>query len=368
MHDQPRFGSCDEPLAARYDVALLDLDGVVYVGPAAVPFAAEAIEAAMDRHGMRSAFVTNNANRPPQAVAEHLVELGIPAVAADVVTSAQAGARMLADRLPPGARVLGIGGPGVAEALGERGLVPVESADDDPVAVMQGFGPNVGWAQLAEGTLALGRGALWVATNLDSTIPSPRGRVLGNGSMVAALRHASGVVPLVAGKPEPPLMQESVERTSAVRPLVVGDRLDTDIEGANRVGIHSLLVLTGVCDWQDLLGAEPVLRPTYLDHDLRGLLVPQPQVEISREGGTLRSRCGSVEVSVPVADSVGPGHTALSHRTTPTRDLMWWLPDRARTMGGASPDLDLARAVVALAWEAVDAGTPIAGEATISAR
>lgn len=368
MHDQPGFGSCAEPLAAAYDVALLDLDGVVYVGPSAVPFAAEAIDAALSQHGMRSAFVTNNANRPPGAVAEHLVELGIRAVPEDVVTSAQAGARMLADRLPAGAKVLGIGGPGVAEALRERGLVPVESADDDPVAVMQGFGPGVGWAQLAEGTLALGRGALFVATNLDSTIPSPRGRVLGNGSMVAALRHATGVVPLVAGKPEPPLMQESVERSRAQVPLVVGDRLDTDIEGANRVAIHSLLVLTGVCDWQDLLGAEPVLRPTYLDHDLRGLLRPQPEVRLSRKGGgLLNAACGGVEVSVPVADSEGPGHTALTHRSTVTRDLMWWLPDRARAMG-SEPDLDLARAVVALAWEAVDAGTPIAGEATITAR
>ena len=139
--------------------------------------------------------------------------------------------------------------------------MPVESVDDGAVALMQGYGPDVGWRQLAEGSLAIGRGLLWVATNLDRTIPSPRGRVLGNGSMVAALRHATGAEPLVAGKPEPPLMLESVERSAAVRPLVVGDRLDTDIEGANRSGIPSLLVLTGVTDWQDLLDAAPRLAP-----------------------------------------------------------------------------------------------------------
>ena len=207
------FGSCLQPLAAVHDVALLDLDGVVYIGKGAVPHAAAALDSASAVHGMRSVFVTNNAARPPEVVAAHLVELGVRAAPGDVVTSAQAGARMLAERLPAGSRVLGIGGPGVPAALRERGLVPVESVDDEPVAVMQGFGPKVGWKQLAEGSLAIERGLVWVATNVDATIPSPRGRVLGNGSLVAALRHATGAEPLVAGKPLPPLMEESVERS-----------------------------------------------------------------------------------------------------------------------------------------------------------
>ena len=139
--------------------------------------------------------------------------LGVRAEPSDVVTSAQAGARMLAERLPVGSHVLVIGGPGVGDALRERGLEPVESVDDGAVALMQGYGPDVGWRQLAEGSLAIGRGLLWVATNLDRTIPTPRGRVLGNGSMVEALRHATGAEPLVAGKPEPPLMIESVQRS-----------------------------------------------------------------------------------------------------------------------------------------------------------
>ena len=234
-------------------------------------------------------------------MAAHLVALGVRAEPSDVVTSAQAGARMLAERLPLGSHVLVIGGPGVGAALRERGLVPVESVDDAAVALMQGYGPDVGWRQLAEGSLAIGHGLLWVATNLDRTIPSPRGRVLGNGSMVAALRHATGAEPLVAGKPEPPLMLESVQRSGALRPIVVGDRLDTDIEGANRSGIPSLLVLTGVTDWQDLIDAPPQYRPTYLGRDLRALLAPAPPVEVqwSASAGAVEGRCGRAAVRIP---------------------------------------------------------------------
>lgn len=363
------FGSCPHPLAAVHDVALLDLDGVVYIGKGAVPHAAAALDSAAALHGMRSVFVTNNAARPPEVVAAHLVELGIRAEPGDVVTSAQAGARMLADRLPAGSRVLGIGGPGVPAALRERGLLPVESVDDDPVALMQGFGPKVGWKQLAEGTLAIERGLVWVATNIDATIPSPRGRVLGNGSLVAALRHATGAEPLVAGKPLPPLMAESVERSRARRPIVVGDRLDTDIEGANATGIPSLLVLTGVTDWQDLIGVELRFRPTYLDLDLRALLGPQPAVTVERDADSLVGRSGAraVRVQVGAEPSSGPGVPGRS--PADPRDATWWLPDEARTpvVGGPWEDanLDLARALVAVSWAAIDTGLVVVGEAGI---
>ncbi len=365
------FGGCPQPLAAVHDVALLDLDGVVYVGPGAVPHAAQALDSASSVHGMRSVFVTNNAARPPEAVAAHLVELGVRAEPRDVVTSAQAGARMLAERLPAGSRVLCIGGAGVPAALRERGLMPVESADDDPVAVMQGFGPKVGWEQLAEGTLAIERGALWVATNVDATIPSPRGRVLGNGSLVAALRHATGAEPLVAGKPLPPLMLESVERAGASNPIVVGDRLDTDIEGANATGIPSLLVLTGVTDWPDLLGVDPRFRPTYLDVDLRGLLRSQPAVTVERVDDTLVGQCGEAVVRVPVGPAPTPGSSPPDQSVVRPEDPGWWLPDRARTPvvddSGAEATLKLARALIAVSWAAADAGQAIVGAAEIIA-
>lgn len=271
------------PLTDGYDVAMLDLDGVVYVGADAVPGVPEALAEAR-RRGMRLTFVTNNAARTTEAVAHHLTELGIAADADEVVNSAQVAAHYLADRLPAGSPVLVIGGEGLQVALRERGLTPVASADDAPVAVVQGYSPAVGWAMLAEGAVAIRSGALWVATNLDSTVPSPRGPLPGNGSMVAALRHATGVVPISTGKPDPTMHRETVERSGAQAPLVVGDRLDTDIEGASAVGCDSILVLSGVTEPRDLLGAPPQHRATYLGRDLSAILDPHPRLTAVDDG------------------------------------------------------------------------------------
>jgi HAD superfamily hydrolase (TIGR01450 family) len=275
-------------LAKAFDVALLDLDGVVYVGSQAVPAAPSALAAAREA-GMRLAFVTNNAARPPAAVAAHLTSLGIPADAAEVVTSSQAAAHYLAERLPEGARVLVVGTDGLTEALAERGLTPVHSADDEPEAVVQGYSPSMDWRQLAEGAVAIRRGVLWVATNLDPTVPSQRGPLPGNGSLVAALRHATGVEPVATGKPDPTMHRESVQRSRAERPLVVGDRLDTDIEGAAAVGCPSLLVLTGVTTPRDLLDAPPAHRPDFLAHDVSGLLTAHPGSVTDEDGAV---HCG----------------------------------------------------------------------------
>ncbi|WP_306193000.1 HAD hydrolase-like protein [Streptomyces sp. MK5] len=277
-----------QALSEAYDTALLDLDGVVYAGGRAIVHAVDSLAAAR-AGGMHLAYVTNNALRPPDAVAAHLTELGIPAQASDVVTSAQAVARLIADQVPQGARVLVIGGEGLRVALRERGLEPVESADDDPVAVVQGFGgPELRWGRFAEACYAIARGVPWFASNTDLTIPSARGIAPGNGAAVEVVRIATGAEPQVAGKPLPPMHRETILRTGARRPLVVGDRLDTDIEGAFNGGVDSLLVLTGVTDGARLLAAPPQHRPTYVDADLRGLLTGQP--EITREGDGFR--CG----------------------------------------------------------------------------
>ena len=257
-----------EPLDTAYDVALLDLDGTVYLGGAAIPGAAEALRKA-DAAGLRLAYVTNNAFRTPAAIAELLTSFGVPAIPQDVVTSAQAAARMLAERLPAGAPVLVIGG---------SGLRPVDGGADRAEAVVEGYSPDVSYSILAEGGLAVAAGALFVASNGDLTLPSRRGRQPGNGSLTQVIATATGVRPLVAGKPEPPLHHESVLRTGAERPLVVGDRLDTDIEGARQVSADSLLVLTGVTRPAEAILAPPAQRPTYLAEDLAGLLEPHPGV------------------------------------------------------------------------------------------
>jgi HAD superfamily hydrolase (TIGR01450 family) len=291
----PLTAGSAKPLTEVYDAALLDLDGVIYVGPHAVPHAADVLRTAR-AGGMRLAFVTNNAARTPDMVAEHLTRLGIPAEPSEVATSAQAAARLVAEIVPPGSAVLVVGGEGLEVALVERGLRPVFSADDDPKAVVQGYHPTVGWPLLAEGCYAVRRGLPWIASNTDLTIPTPRGIAPGNGTLVAVIRLATGRVPVVAGKPELPLHRESTERVDASRPLVVGDRLDTDIEGAVRAGTPSLLLLSGVTGPAELLAAPPERRPTYLAADLRGLLdtypalAPEPDGRWTHAGWT--ARCG----------------------------------------------------------------------------
>ncbi|CAL9574154.1 HAD hydrolase-like protein [Streptomyces werraensis] len=277
-----------QALNEAYDTALLDLDGVVYAGGEAIEHAVPSLAVARDG-GMRLAYVTNNALRTPDAVAAHLTELGIPAEAGDVITSAQAVARLIADQVPQGSRVLVVGGEGLRVALRERGLVPVESADDDPAAVVQGYGgPELAWGRFAEACYAVARGVPWFASNTDLTIPSGRGIAPGNGAAVEVVRIATGAEPQVAGKPLPPMHRETILRTGAERPLVVGDRLDTDIEGAFNGGVDSLLVLTGVTDGAQVIAAPPQHRPTYVDADLRGLLTGQP--EVVEDGGAFR--CG----------------------------------------------------------------------------
>ncbi|KUH36296.1 MULTISPECIES: HAD-IIA family hydrolase [Streptomyces] len=298
-------GGSDTALNAAYDTALLDLDGVVYAGGEAIPYAVEALGAARDA-GMRLAYVTNNALRTPDAVAAHLTELGVPAEPGDVVTSAQAVARLMAGQLSRGARVLVVGGEGLRVALRERGLEPVESADDDPVAVVQGYGgPDLPWGRFAEASYAIARGVPWFASNTDLTIPGARGIAPGNGAAVEVVRIATGAEPQVAGKPLPPMHRETILRTGARRPLVVGDRLDTDIEGASNGGVDSLLVLTGVTDPARLLAAVPEHRPTYVDADLRGLLTGQPEVSAAGGGFCCGGWTASVDGGALVLDGTG---------------------------------------------------------------
>jgi len=282
------------PLAEQHDLVMLDLDGVVYRGQDPVPHAVDALDDAR-KAGAHLAYVTNNASRTAEAVASHLAELGVPAVeTADVVTAAQAVVELMAADLPVGARVLVVGGEGLLVPLREAGLEPVRSAEDAPVAVVQGFHPDVAWRDLAEATYAVAGGARFYASNLDLTVPTARGVAPGNGSLVGLVRTVTGVDPTVAGKPEPPLLRSTIARCGGATPLMVGDRLDTDIRGAANVGVPSLAVLTGLSDAQTLADAEADLRPSYVAPDLRGLLVAHPEVELVPDG----ARCGAAVARV----------------------------------------------------------------------
>lgn len=317
----------DVPLQTRYDLALVDLDGVAYRGHEPVEHAAVSLGAAKAA-GMDVVYVTNNASREPGEVATQLTGLGMPTEPDDVLTAAQAAGALLAERLPVGSKVLVVGGAGLLTAVRAAGMVVVGSAEDGPVAVVQGFSPDVGWRQLAEASYAIAAGAWFLASNLDLTLPNERGFAPGNGSLVAAVRTATGVEPVSAGKPEPTLFQLAVQRRHARHPLVVGDRLDTDLAGARAAGYPGLHVLTGVSGPRDLVLAVPHERPSYLGVDLRALGRPHP---------------------------------------APVRSDAWWVcgSHAARVVQGrlevtGDPrSIDALRASCQAAWAAADCGEPV---------
>ncbi|MFC9768061.1 HAD-IIA family hydrolase [Rhodococcus jostii] len=307
-----------------YDALLLDLDGTLYQGPQEIPGAREALAA-----GEQSCYyVTNNASRSPGEVAEHLTELGFDADESTVVTSSQSAARLLAENVAPDSPVLIVGTEALADEVRNVGLRPVRSFEDAPAAVVQGHSPTTDWAILAEATLAIRAGAVWVAANLDSTLPTERGLVLGNGSMVAALRTATSREPLVAGKPAAPLMEDAMRRCGCARPLVVGDRLDTDIEGANNVGLDSLLVLTGVSTAVDVLRAAPEQRPTYLASELDALNRPAENSLIGEDSRWSVEFDGTDLVIEPTIDSAAQVDSAALLRAVAV--AAWKFPDFSR--------------------------------------
>lgn len=278
------------------DLLLADLDGVVYKGALAIPYAVDSINTAAGR--MRVGYITNNAARTPDSVAEHLSSLGLTVRPDDVVTSPQAAVRLLLDTAPAGSTVLVVGGEGLISEVVRAGFVPTTSAEDSPSAVIQGFHPSVGWTQLAEAAFALHTGIPWIATNTDWTIPVARGIAPGNGTLVSAVHTAVGRLPVVAGKPEVPIFAEAMNRFGGTSALFLGDRLDTDILGANRAGIPSALVLTGIDGAKQVLAADPKSRPTFLLDDLRQLHEPYPPILDERDSAGRTVSVGEAVVRV----------------------------------------------------------------------
>jgi glycerol 3-phosphatase-2 len=251
-----------------YDTVLFDLDGVLYRGPEPVPGARETV-AALRALGTRVGFITNNSSRTPEAIAEHLVALGIDARPEEVETSALATAALLRSRSV--ASAFAIGGEGLRIALRAAGVTPVERGGDRADAVVVGIDPSFTYADLATGSWLVREGAPLIASNADATYPAADGMLLpGAGAIVAALETASGVTAEVVGKPNEPIFREALRRAGGERPLVVGDRLDSDIEGARRLGWDSALVLTGVSSEEDV--RRTGIEPTYVVERLDGLI------------------------------------------------------------------------------------------------
>ncbi len=264
------------------DCLYVDLDGVVYRGADPIPHAVESIRGS----GLPTAYLTNNASRTEAEVAEHLSSFGLEVRAEQVVTSPQAAMRLLAPHLEPGDPVLVVGGAGIVVEIEARGWRVVRTAAEQPKAVVQGFHPSVGWKDLAEASFALHTGIPWIATNGDWTIPVAGGIAPGNGTLVSAVHTAVGRLAEFAGKPETPMFELATDRFNAKAPAMIGDRLDTDILGACRTGIRSILVLTGIDRGASLLAADASMRPDHVIQDLRGLTEPIVPVRETLETST----------------------------------------------------------------------------------
>ena len=347
-------------LIEGFDGIVCDLDGVIYRGHEAVPHAVESLLSALST-GVHVVYATNNASRAPAEVAAHLDALGLPGPGSRVVTSAQAGASHVAQHCPLGSRVLAVGGQGVFLAIQEAGLLPVSArataeqattSGGPLVAVLQGFGADVAWNDLAEAAYAVQAGALWVATNTDSTLPTDRGIAPGNGALVGAVRQAVSVDPVVVGKPHTPLYELSVSvlGTSLVRTLAIGDRLDTDIVGATAVGMESLFVFGGVHGWVDVVGAGQAARPRYVATDLRSLHSPyaEPVQDIKDSS---RWVCGEARAWVSASgDLVVSATGTLDERLRAALTALWQAGDargcpmdaRSGDAAALSDELDIA--------------------------
>jgi HAD superfamily hydrolase (TIGR01450 family) len=293
LNDLTTRGEARGVLASKYDSLLLDLDGVVYQGAQAVVNAVESINRATDS-GIQVGYLTNNSSRRPETIAEQLVGFGINAKHDQIVSSASAGVMLLATKITAGSKVLVVGGDGLRHAVTEQGFEVVDHASHSPAAVIQGFSPDVSWKELAQASFAIQGGAIWIATNQDWTVPVEQGIAPGNGTLVGAVHTAVGILPEIAGKPFRPIFDQALKQLGIKNPLMVGDRLDTDIRGANTAGIDSAAVMTGIVTRKELLAANPEDRPKFVLQDLTGLFKRYQSPKSTKRG----AKCGDAIVEL----------------------------------------------------------------------
>ena len=292
-----------ESLLTTYDSLLFDLDGTVWEGGSLLPHAQRYLTTV----SVPVMYITNNASRGPEVVAEMLTKLGVPTDERHVVTSAQAAVEFAQQRLQPGDPVYVLGSESFKNLARHGGFRVVDSADDNPKAVFHGHNPETGWAELSEAALSIRNGAYYFASNLDTTLPMERGLMVGNGSMVAAVTTATGVTPLSAGKPEPAMFHSAAAKVQSTRPLAVGDRLNTDIAGGVAANMDTFHVLTGVSRHWALVHAEPAERPTYIAEDLRGLDLPAAELAPHAQAGFAARRADNNTIVLTSGDTFGGG-------------------------------------------------------------
>jgi HAD superfamily hydrolase (TIGR01450 family) len=298
LADHLRVEAEDQVVVAKkiwneHDLLLADLDGVVYEGKVAIKNAVETINT-IAQQNIPVGYVTNNSSRKPETIVEQLLGFGLHAKPENIISSGQTAVELLQTKISSGAKVLVVGGDGLRARVSAGGFEIISSSDDKPEAVIQGFAPDVSWNDLAEAAYSIQNGAIWVATNNDWTLPQEKGLAPGNGTLVGAVHTAVGQLPIVAGKPEPAIFQTALNLFKPESAVFVGDRLDTDILGANRAGIKSALVLSGVSTRKDVLAAKPEERPFYIIGNLDELLVDYQEPKQTKRGFT----CGKASVEL----------------------------------------------------------------------
>ncbi|MFT4186844.1 MAG: HAD-IIA family hydrolase [Micrococcaceae bacterium] len=258
-------------LIKSYDSVFFDLDGVIYEGKTTLPNVVESINWLYE-HNYKIGYITNNASRSPETVAEHLQELGIKAKPAEIITSPQVTINLLKEHLKPEDKVLVVGTDYLANLINEAGFRAIRTFQEGPDALIQGFNPKTSWQNLADASYAVHAGAKWFACNADTTLPTEKGSAPGNGAMIKAVQMATGKAPMIGGKPEAAIFEYAMEKFGVKKPIMIGDRLDTDIEGGNNAKIDTALVTTGINTKADAETAIPEQKPTYVIKTLKDLV------------------------------------------------------------------------------------------------
>jgi 4-nitrophenyl phosphatase len=252
---------------------ILDMDGVVWKADAPIGNLPEIFSRIRER-GLKFVFATNNGTRTPEEYRQKLSKLGVEVDSAQVVTSALAVAHMLSQKYPKGTKIFMIGGPGVREALEakEFELLSTENAREAEAFVM-GIDRNINFEKISEATLLVHAGIPFYATNTDRTFPTPRGEIPGAGAWLSVITYATGIEPIVAGKPLPFMMELSLEilGTTKEETLIVGDRLETDIAAGQAVGCPTAAVLSGVSSKEQVDAWMP--SPTIIAENLSELVM-----------------------------------------------------------------------------------------------
>lgn len=256
---------------------ILDMDGVIWKADQPIgdlPWVFETIR----RQGMKVVLATNNGTRTPEMYVEKLVSLGVALEPWQIVNSAQAAAHYLKQQLPDGGAVYVVGELGVVEALKDQGF---DISETGAKAVVVGMDRGLTYDKLTRATLLIRAGAAFIATNPDRTFPTPGGLVPGAGAIVAAIEAATDIKPVVLGKPAPEMYKVALERMGLApqEAIVVGDRLETDIAGAQPLECRTALVLSGVTTQEVALRWRPA--PDVIAPDLTALveaIVVQRQV------------------------------------------------------------------------------------------